>query len=188
MLSYLFRKKLSFGISRPSKIYFSPNSIISDEGIISLELDNRFHLYESKGKTLVYDINSKSRVFYGDFKLDNSVDFVLEKSYYSLDSLVKRGILRDVSLFDAFSELNILDIFLSSINYLSGDNLRNHVGLTILEYLVVTGLNVPLKYEFSKVLSAKFYILTNYGSKYLYMSDNNLNVFNLRTLHEICVK
>ena len=77
------KKSKNSGISKPDKIFFSEGSIISDEGLISLELDNYFHLYESKGKNLVFDINSKKRTFYGDLKLDNSVDFAVDNSIYS---------------------------------------------------------------------------------------------------------
>lgn len=180
-------KKNSHGISEPNKIFFSPGSIISNDGLISLELDNYFHLYESKGKSLIFDINSKKRIFYGDLKLDNSVDFALDYSHYTLDSLISRGILEKVSLFESFRKLNILDSFVNSINYLTHDDLKKHSGLNILEFLKVSGLNVPLKYEFSKVLSGDYYVLTEYGSKHLYLTVNNYNVFGLRTLHKLSV-
>ncbi len=180
-------KKNSNEISEPNKIFFSPGSIISNDGLISLELDNYFHLYKSKGKSLIFDINSKKRIFYGDLKLDNSIDFVLDYSYYSLDSLVSRGILEKISLFEAFKKLNILDIFVSSINFLTHDDLKKHEGLNILEFLKVSGLNVPLKYEFSKVISGDYFVLTEYGSKHLYLKINNYNVFGLRTLHKLLV-
>jgi hypothetical protein len=50
--------------------------------------------------------------FYGDLKLDSLINFVLEKSNYSLDSLLKRGILMYVSLLDAFSQLILLVFFI----------------------------------------------------------------------------
>jgi hypothetical protein len=185
MLSNLFEKKSNYGISKPSKIFFSPNSIISSQGLISLELDNRFHLYESNGKTLVYDINSKSRVFYGDLKLNSSVDFILDKSYYSFESLVKRNILRKITLLDAFSNLGILDIFISSISSLSSEMVKDYPKLSIMESLRVSGLNVPLKNEFLKILSENHYTLTEYGSKHLYVENNDFNVSSLNTLHFI---
>ena len=184
----IFNKNSHYEISKPDKIFFSENSIISEQGLISLELDNCFYLYESKGKTLVFDINSKKRVFYGNLKLDKSLDFVLDSSSYSLHSLVKRGILRDISLFDAFENLHILDDFISSLNYLSHDSFKSHPRLNLLEFLKVSGLNAPLKYEFSRILSDKYYVLTRYGSKYLYMVHNKINSFEMRTLHKLPLK
>jgi hypothetical protein len=187
MYSGIVFNKSSSGLSAPEKIFFSEGSIISNEGLISLELDNFFHLYESKGKSLVFDINSKKRTFYGDLKLDNSIDFVLDNSNYSVESLVNRGILKSSSLFDAFSNLNILNLFINSINSLTHDKISNHSGLNILDFLKVSGLNAPLKYEFSNIISDKYYILTEYGSKHIYMELNKLNSYSVRTLHKIAV-